>query len=306
MNMSATFTPARAVAQHCAELTERGPRPEERAEHLAAWRRDVAREVAADMSDLLSGTKLEASVSEPEAMSGEKVFATIGAVAANSLLRCGADDQTALLSFEVETAIALTDRSFGGSGEPVLDIVTSLPRSAGLLVEQAARHIAQAIARVSAGGGSSGAVDGDVVVRSESAKRLKPFGPACECVLLRIELTAPDGTSWSAKLAMPRERLDSLLPGMGTAPPVRSEPDPAAQMAAFGTMPLPLEAVLAQVDLSLARLERLSPGDCIPLAVARDVPLRMGATTVALGSLGTREDRMALRLTAVPQVRIAA
>ncbi|MEM9311597.1 MAG: FliM/FliN family flagellar motor switch protein [Pseudomonadota bacterium] len=301
MNLAHIFTPARPLAQHCRELTERGPRPEERSEHLAAWRRDLAREMAQDMTDLLSGTKLEARISDPEALRGEAVFERIGPVAANSLLRCGRDGQTLLLSFTVETAIALTDRSFGGTGEPPVEPVATLPRSAALMVEQSARTIAQAIARVSAAGGTVGAADGDVIVRSESASRLKPFAPLADCVLLTLELTAVDGISWSALVAMPAEHLDSLLPGLGasdaTAGASDGEADPHRE--AFGAVPLSLEAVLAEFELSLSQLDQLAPGDRIPLALARDIPLRIGSQLVACGNLGTMEDRMALRLTSV-------
>ncbi len=305
MNLAQTFTPARAVAQHCDELIRRGPRPEERAQHLASWRRDVAREVARDLADLLSGAKLEAQLSEPEAISGKAVFDRIGPVAANSLLRCGADDRTVLLSFDIATAIALTDRSFGGSGEAVSSDVTSLPRSAGLLVEQAARIIAQAIAKASArssghGGETPRTSSADVMIRSESAARLKPFDLGSDCVLFTLEFGIANNVRWTAVLAMPADRLDSLLPGLGSAGAASPRSVSAhAKEIAFGAIPLPLEAVLAEFDLPLARLERLLPGDCIALSVVRDIPLRIGAQTVARGSLGTMEDRMALRLTGV-------
>ncbi|MEO0871247.1 MAG: FliM/FliN family flagellar motor switch protein [Pseudomonadota bacterium] len=298
MNLAQTFAPARAIAQHCAELTERGPRPEERAEYLAAWRRDVAREVGLDMAQLLSGTKLEAQLGEPETMRGQAVFDRIGAMAANSLLRCGLEGQIVLLSIPVATAIALTDRSFGGTGEPDTEPAQSLPRSAGLLVEQAARTIAQAIARVSTASGAADDVEGDVIIRSESASRLKPFTPVSECMVLELTLSASDGVSWSGMLAMPSECLESLLPGLGSGArgtdSEDTETDPAD--TALSVIPLSLQAVLAEFDLSLSELDRLAPGDRIPLAVARDIPLRLGSKLVASGSLGTLEERMALRL----------
>lgn len=298
MNMSEPLSPSRPLAQHCGELTQRGPRPEERAEQLAIWRRDLARELASDLGDLLAGARLSVTIGEPEMLEGQMVLERIGKLAANCLLRCGASDRTVLFSFDVETAIALTDRSFGGSGEPVLDIVETLPRSAALLVEQAGRICAQAIVRISADGESRGAC-GDVIVRSESAKRLKPFPMTESCVLLPFEMRASDGNAWTGKLAMPCARLDSLLPGLRQSSGMRAEPAarPDRRAAALGGIPLPIEAILAEFDLSLARLEQLAPGDCLPLTIARDVPVRIGKQTIARGHLGTREDRLALRLT---------
>ncbi|MEM7701668.1 MAG: FliM/FliN family flagellar motor switch protein [Pseudomonadota bacterium] len=307
MNLAQSFDAARPLAQHCAELTERGPRPEERAAYLSTWRRDVAREVAQDMADLLSGTKLEVALSEPKSASGGSVYEQIGAVAANSLLRCGADDQIALLSFSIETAIALTDRSFGGLGEAETNRPPSLPRSASLLVEQAAQTIARAIARVSAGGGVSGEATGDVIVRSENASRLKPFTSSTQCAVFKLEIRASDGVSWAGTLAMTAEQLDGLLPGLASSHPANDDEERKAMRAlshpdgpVFGDMPLPLKAVLAEFELSLGQIEQLAPGDTIPLATARDIPLRLDTQVVASGNLGTMEGRLALRLTAIP------
>ncbi|MEM6858472.1 MAG: FliM/FliN family flagellar motor switch protein [Pseudomonadota bacterium] len=301
MNLAQTFAPARALAQHCPELTERGPRPEERAEQLAAWRRDVAREVALDVAQLLSGTKLDAQLGEPQAMRGDAMFDRIGAVAANCLLRCGLEGQTVLLSFSVETAIALTDRSFGGTGEPIAEPAQGLPRSAGLLMEQAGRMIAQAIARVSTAGGAADEVQGDVIIRSESASRLKPFSPLAECMVIELTLRASDGIRWTGMIAMSAECLGSLLPGVGSGAHGKDRADAKTdpQETALIAIPLSLQAVLAEFDLSLSQLDRLAPGDRIPLAIARDIPLRAGQQLVASGSLGTTEDRMALRLTRI-------
>ncbi|MEL6415235.1 MAG: FliM/FliN family flagellar motor switch protein [Pseudomonadota bacterium] len=307
MNLAQSFQPARPLAQHCAELTERGPRPEERAAYLSTWRRDVAREVAQDMADLLSGAKLEVSLSEVETTQGAAVYKRIGPVAANSLLRCGADDQTALLSISIETAIALTDRSFGGPGEAESTPPESLPRSAALLVEQAGQTIARAIARVSAGGGQFGEAEGDVIVRSENASRLKPFSSSTQCAVFTLEIRAVDGVSWAGTLAMGADQLDGLLPGLGSPPPANDDKDRETMRElthpvgpVFGDMPLPLKAVLAEFELSLGQIEQLAPGDTIPLATARHIPLRLDTQLVAGGTLGTIEGRLALKLTSIP------
>ncbi|MDJ0979134.1 MAG: FliM/FliN family flagellar motor switch protein [Erythrobacter sp.] len=310
MNLAQTFAAERALARHCSELTERGPRPEERAECFALWRRDLGRELGQDISELLSGDRIEAAVGDPETLSGQEVFGRIGPVAANSLLRCGASDRTALLSFNTATAIALTDRSFGGTGEVSSDEVAKLPRSAALLIEQASRLVACAIARVSAVDSADGAEEptGEVIVRSENASRLKPFGPSTQCASLTITLTASDDVSWSAALAMPQEGLDALLPGLGSTSAMRRVDGETEDQdrAVFGAMPLALHAVLAEFDLSLGQLGRLKTGDEIPIAVARDIPLRVGVHLVASGRLGTQEDRMALQLTRVPGRGVAA
>ncbi len=304
MRMGHAFTPARAAAVHCPELTTRGPNPAESAALMAAWRRDLARLLADDLSGLLSGDRLEASVSEPEHLSGADALRRIGPLAANALIRCGASGETALISFDFATAIALTDRSFGGDGRITGSIPDALPRSAALLVEETATMMAGAITTASFGDmppPSGAATRGEVVVRSESAARLKPFALDAEALLFTLDIANRQGCMWRATLAVAAERMGRLLPGGGRRARPRGVRVPATGMAApFADMPLPLHVVLAEFDLSLARLQTLAPGDTIPLAMGRQVPLLAGDTLVAHGSVGTAEDRMAIRLTRIP------
>jgi flagellar motor switch/type III secretory pathway protein FliN len=303
MRLTHDFAPARAAAVHCPELTTRGPRPEEAAALLAAWRRDCARLLADDLSGLLSGDRLDVTLSEPQRLSGADALRRIGPMAANSLLRAGASGETVLLSFDFATAIALTERSFGGDGRITSAVPEALPRSAALLIEEAATMIAGALTRASYGDlpARGGQVNGEVIVRSESAARLKPFALDAEALLFTLDIANRQGALWRGTLALAAERMARLLPGGGRAPRPRRASAPANPMRApFADMPLPLHVVLAEFDLSLARLQTLAVGDTIPLAMGRHVPLMVGETVVAHGSVGTSEDRMAIRLTRLP------
>jgi len=304
MRIGQSFAAARSAALHCPELISRGPRPEESAAFLAAWRRDLARLLADDLSGLLSGDRLDVSVSEPDHLSGADALRRIGLMAANALLRVGESGETALLSFDFATAIALTDRSFGGDGRTTGSVPEALPRSAALLAEEAATVIAGAITRASFGDtppAASRSTRGDVIVRSESAARLKPFALDAEALMFTIDIANRQGCIWRASLCVAADRMARLLPGGSHRPRIGTPRVPATGMAApFADMPLPLHVVLAEFDLSLTRLQTLAPGDTIPLAMGRQVPLMVGETVLAHGSVGTSEDRMAIRLTRFP------
>ncbi len=304
MRMAHDFAAARAAAQHCPELTghgeARGPRPEERAELLTAWRRDLARALADDLSPLLSDDRLEVTIDEPDQLTGAEALERIGALAANSLLRVGAGGgaggETALLSFDFATALALTDRSFGGEGRTADNAPETLPRSAALMVEEAATMIAQTMTRA-----SYADARGEVMIRSENAARLKPFAPDAACLMFTLVIANQQGCTWRASLVVTAERMDRLLPGAARTPRPRADRRPATGTAApFANVPLSLHAVLAEFDLSLARLQTLSPGDSIPLTMGRQVPLMVGEQVLAYGSIGTADDRMAIRLTRIP------
>jgi flagellar motor switch/type III secretory pathway protein FliN len=304
MRMAHAFAAARHAALHCPELTTRGPRPEESTALMAAWRRDLARLLADDLSALVSGDRLDVSVSEPERLSGADALRRIGQVAANALLRVGASADTALLTFDFANAIALTDRSFGGDGRTTGSVPEALPRSAALLVEETATMIASAITRASFGDmppPAGGSPRGDVIVRSESAARLKPFALDADALVFTIDIANRQGCTWRTSLSVAADRMARLLPGGGHRPRIRTLRAPATGMAApFADMQLPLHVVLAEFDLSLARLQTLSPGDTIPLAMGRQVPLMVGETVLAHGSVGTSEGHMAIRLTRFP------
>ena len=304
MRMGDTFVPARAAAVHCAELTTRGPRPEESAALMAAWRRDLARLLANDLSGLLSGDRLDVSVTDPERLTGADALRRIGPLAANSLIRCGATAETALLSFDFATAIALTDRSFGGDGQVTGNLPEALPRSAALLVEETATMIAGAITAASYGDmppPAGASMRGEVVVRSESAARLKPFALEAQALFFVIEIVNRQGCTWRANLAVAAERMTRLMPGMGRRARRSAQRAPATGMTSpFADMLMPLHVVLAEFELSLALLQPLAPGETIPLAMGRQVPLMVGYTLVGHGAVGTAEDRMAIRLTRIP------
>ena len=104
-------------------------------------------------------------------------------------------------------------------------------------------------------------------------------------------LSPPSGWSVCSRCRDAGSRAPVAL--RAARPPVlRPRPSPRS--------PLPLHVVLAEVDLSLARLQTLAPGDRLPLTMGRQVPLMMGEKLVAHGSIGALEDRMALRLTRFP------
>ena len=300
MNMAgsfaADFAGARAVAKHCSELTWRGPRPEERESAILAWKRDLAGELAQELGQILAGEKLEVTISELEFMTGGEVFAKIGESAVNLLLRIGSGDQTVLLSLDNATAIALTDCSFGGEGEAPETVPAQLPRSAVLLVEQFGASIARVIAMAR---GVNEPARGEVLVRSDSVTRLKPFSAEAQITLLDITIAKGTFVEWALSIALPTEQLDTLLPKANSSRPAASQ-QANAGADPFADMPLELEAVLTEFELPLRRIEQLQPGDEIALSIPRELPLRIGDDVFAHGVAGTFEDHMALRLTRVP------
>lgn len=206
------------------------------------------------------------------------------------------------MSCDLATAVALTERSFGGAGRPASPAPEALPRSAALLVEEAAAIIAGALARASLGDcpppEAAAAATGAVMVRSESAARLRPFDPNGACLGISFTITNQEGCSWPLLLACDAAAFARLLPGSRSlARPAARRRQAAVLGEPFASIPLPLSVVLVELDLPLARLEALAPGDCLPLALGRQVPLRLGEMVLGVGEVGTSAERMAISLT---------
>ena len=71
----------------------------------------------------------------------------------------------------------------------------------------------------------------------------------------------------------------------------------AATAAPFADLPLPLSAVLVDMPVPFTTLTRLAVGQVLPVSVARNVPLRVGDQTIAHGSVGMADDRVAIQIT---------
>jgi flagellar motor switch protein FliM len=65
----------------------------------------------------------------------------------------------------------------------------------------------------------------------------------------------------------------------------------------FADITLTLEAVLSEMRVPLSSIAALAPGQTLPIPVARAVPLRVGGTIVARGTVGELDDRVALQIT---------
>ena len=77
----------------------------------------------------------------------------------------------------------------------------------------------------------------------------------------------------------------------------------ASRESLVGHVEVTCEAVLGQGTLTIAALEKLRPGDTVPLdhSPADLVDIRIGGKTIARGEIVTVDDRFAIRLIEVGQ-----
>jgi flagellar motor switch protein FliM len=287
----------RIAAQHCAELVRAAPGTDELAAMLGAGGERLARALVPALAPLAGGKGLTCKAKAARRSDLDDLTMFNPDLMAHLLLGFGGHDggdRLPLLALlDAAAVLRMVDRTFGGRGEAPSPLPDEFPLSAELLIgrleELLVRHLAAAL------GLDPAAITG--LARSGSLNALDPFPRNDPVVALEIDVTEPAGDTWQVTLAVPLPTLAALFGGAPRKPsaaPRRAVADPLAQP--FGDLPLTLRAVLVDMNMPMAALAALEVGQVLPVAVARAVPLRLGTVTVATGSVGAADDRVALQI----------
>lgn len=273
------FIAAAPAAQHCIELTARGPAPGELSTRWQALGERLAGCLPARLAPVLGGVRLSVAAvvqaSEPRGLFSAVLLARNGA---NGLLQ---------LAIEGAGVLRLVDRAFGGRGEVPDPLPGHLPPSAELMVERIEAAVCAALAE--ALGCAEDDLSPAIAFGTDSLTQVR----------LTLAVTDPCQPDWHLWLALPDTALAEWL---GAAAHRRRagaphSADPAA--APFADVPLPLAARLVDIRLPLSTVAALEPGMVLPVAVARAVPLEAGGVVIARGTVGNQDDRIALKLTQI-------
>lgn len=281
------------LAQHCEQLIP-PPAPErDLLKDVGDLACDIARELANDMATIASGktitvTCADAARSNTTAFINRATKQTTHHVI--DVHKCGA----MLFSIDHRTALHLTDRAYGGTGEISDPLPDDLPFSASLTLKQISASWCESLARI-----FPEEIAPQVLRYGADLGRLDPFRGQSECVHLEMTVEQDGHEPWilAVSASLPDMHQTTLRHRRGAkadAAPARIN-DPLAEP--FGDITLPARAILAQMPVSLARASAFRPGDMLPLAIAREVPLDIGGKTVALGIVGAQDDRVALQIT---------
>ena len=285
----------RTIAQHCAELLRTGPAP---AELLPAFQRAgerVARLLVPAMSALLGSDETKITVTPPEQLGEADLDLEVGPLAAISLMGSAASGLSLLASIDGQAVLRLVDRAFGGAGENIGPLPEAFPLSADMMIQRLDQILVRCL------GGGLLVPDLASLRRASDLGELMPFAKGAKLASMRLEISEGRRTPWQVFVALPLDHL-ALLPdgSSGESKGTRSlaPADPLAEP--FADMPLPLTARLVDMRVPLSALAALAPGSVLPVAVARAVPLAIGETIVARGTIGSADDRVAVKLTQLP------
>jgi flagellar motor switch protein FliM len=290
------FIAERALAQHSPELLRAAPGPDELLPLLALAGEKLAKAVSPLLAPLLGGEAPAIRADAPQECEASTLAEQIAPLAANCLLVAGNKQAPLLVSLQAEAVLRLVDRAYGGKGDVAAVLPEEFPLSAELMI---ARLEALVIAALGQAFGLAwpGAIR--PLRREGSLTALAPFAPDTRLTRQCLTITEPGAPSWTLTLAMPSSTLAELCgPGAKTPPANladRVQPNPSD--APYGALPLTLSAVLVDMAMPVSLLSALEIGQVLPVSIARSVPLRIGAATIAHGTIGTLDERVAVQIT---------
>lgn len=293
MKAAGTLVAERAAANHCAELLREAPGPEALMPLLDRAAERLARTLAAALAPLVGGkgTLVKAPAARRTDLDDLTMFSPT--LAAWSLLAVGPEGMPLAISLDAAAVLRMVDRTFGGRGKAPSPLPDEFPVSAELLIQRLEATVIEQLCAVLRPDEPEWIVP---VRRSGALAELDPFPRTEPIAAVELEVTEPAGDTWLVTLALP---LPTLVAAFGAAPRRSSGGRAADPLAApFADLRLGLRAVLVDMKMPMATLAALRPGAVIPVAVARQVPLRLGQRTLATGTVGAAEDRVALQITA--------
>ena len=292
------FIAERVAAQHCPELLRRGPEPLELLPMLERLGERLAKLLGPALAALCGNEPPSVATLPPREISAAELADQVGPLAANTLLLVGSQGSPLLASVEAAAVLRLVDRAFGGRGEVGSPLPETFPISAELMMARIELLLVQRL-------GQAMGYEADEAVRAvrrhSSLTELAPFNATPRLAVLALEVIEGVRTPWTITLVLPFSTLAELF-GHGTRAPALHGPgiraaNPVAEP--FAGVALPLTAMLVDMNISMAAIAALEPGQILTVAVARNVPLRIGNKTIASGSVGTQDDRIAIQLTQI-------
>lgn len=296
MNPERALVVERTLAQHCPELLRAGPAPAELTPSLTKFGDRLARALTSGLARVWGDDSLEVSCNPPRECTMSELASEIAPLAANTLLSAGTRDERFLASVDAEAVLRLVDRAFGGSGEAPAERPEAFPLSAELMIARLETLVVRTIAQALNAQGD-GAIR--ALRRDSSLSELAPFTGSEPLVVLALDIEETDRAPWHVTFALPAKTAASLF-GKGEQPraagsDTRSALDPCDET--IGEIPLTLRATLVDMRVPFSSLSALRPGQLLPVAVARSVPLTIGEKTVAHGTVGEMDDRVAVQIT---------
>jgi flagellar motor switch protein FliM len=202
----------------------------------------------------------------------------------------------AYVSVDPGMLLTLLDGFFGGSGRATTDgsaaIAPAALRFLALMLRSFAVDLAAAWAPVAP-------IELELVKQETNPRLMQLGGPQDPMLVLRftVEFGARSGRiDWLLPEVMLAPMRETLASEGGNAPVRPQPPWGPALGTALQEAVLETRAILAQAQISLRELVRLTPGDIIPIEAPQNVTLLAGDVPLYHGRFGVSQGRNALKI----------
>lgn len=295
MKPERAFIAERSAAVHCPELLRSGPAPAELMPRFGQLGERFAKAFGPALAAVTGGVPAQARASAARADEDIFFYSEVGSLAANTLFAVGAAHAPLLVSIDAGAVLAVVDRTFGGRGEAPSPMPDHFPMSAELMIARLEEIVGRCLAEAL---GAEGAGALRVLRRDGSLSSLAPFPEGAPLAVVKVEVEEPGGAPWPINLSCLQDALPALLGEQGGHSAIHPPRAPGSPLdEPFADIPLELSAVLVDMRISMAAIAAIQPGSVLPVAVARAVPLKLGGKTLATGSIGEADDRVAIQIT---------
>jgi flagellar motor switch protein FliM len=202
----------------------------------------------------------------------------------------------ALFVFDTTLVFLMVDTYFGGPGRNVeregdRGLTPTEVRFVQLVLRQAAIDLVQAWTPVSQ-------VDVELVKHESNPLFASVAAPTDTVLVNRFNIELPSG-SGTLDLVMPAAMIEPIREVLTAGIVARSGRDEAwgpTLSAHVREAAIEVRAVLTEVDISIGELQKLKPGDVLPIDAPREVRLYAGETPIYRGKFGTSRGRNALKI----------
>ena len=306
--MSTAAPPATISAEEVSALLEKsatgGPRPYDFAAQrinrtqlplLEAVSKSFAERSGASLSALL-GRDASMQFRSMESGKSADLQAALPVPSSLAVVRLKPLPGFAFISVEANLLLTLLDGFFGGTGRATTDpqavIAPAAQRFLAMLVRSFAADLAAAWVPVTP-------VELELV-KQETNPRLVQLGAANEAVLVvkfTVEFASRSGTiDWLLPEVLLAPVREALAADGGQKALRKQEAWAPVLTTALQDAELDTRAILAEAQISLRELVRLSPGDIIPIEAPQQVTLLAGDVPLYRGSFGVSQGRNALKI----------
>ncbi|WP_226017583.1 FliM/FliN family flagellar motor switch protein [Novosphingobium sp. FKTRR1] len=292
MKPERAFIAERAVARHSPALSRREPSPADLMPVMEIGLERLVRAMRGALAPLVGGIPPQVACPRPEETTLEEFVDSAPSLAAWSVYAAGTGSDRLLSVVDGETLLRLVDRAFGGPGDAPLPLPRELPLSTELMVQRL-----EAILALRLGEALEAKPAIRPLRRDNRLDQVQPYAPGTRLVVLTVEVSEAGRVPWSMRLAIPAAALGRIV-----ALPVRPAPGtrrrgPADPMSApFSDMPLPVAALLVDMEMPLSTISDFAVGQVLTLPIARSVPVSVAGRTLAHGAIGAVDDRVAIQI----------